>query len=729
MDTRIDLDPLFSPSSVAVVGASPDSWYSSQLMDNLLEYGFDGTVYPVNPSREEAWGRTCYDDVSELPEVVDLVVVSIPREYVVETVAEAGEMGVPAALVITAGFAEADERGRELETELAATAEEHDIRVGGPNCIGLANAVEGTVLTSTCSRRPEPGSIGLVSQSGALAFTTFFERAADEDVDFAYIASTGNEADLSVTDYVDYMADDPEVSVICVYLEGLEDPRRFMDAAARARRNGTPVLVVKTGRTSDAEAATLSHTGSVAGDDDVWQGSFDQVGVERVDDIPDLLVRASAHAAFDPPESDRVCIASTSGGLAGHLADLAGERDLSLPDIDGDTERALLDIDDLLTFGEMHNPADIRGYGADVLPEITDALLADDGFDAYVLAVGLPAVDERADAIADDLLEIGETADAPVFVLWTGRKDPADLDDPQPYERVRAEMPLFYDPARCMDAVASLVRSGAPTAESDTPDRRWANGDPRRSANATDGTIDEGSTRSTGSAGSTGSDHDLPDERVLTWSEAESLVRSFGIDLLRTGVAGSSDEAVAYAEEIGYPVALKVDSPDVPHRSDADAVRLGLSDADSVRDAYDAVLENARSHVPGADVEGALVQPMIADGTEAFVGASTEEAFGPTVTVGAGGTLVEAFDDAVVRIPPVTREEAREAIDETELSRLLEGYRGEEPGDVEALASLLESVSRLASEVPAIEELDLNPVVVHAEGEGVSIPDVLVKTR
>ncbi|MFB6304280.1 MAG: acetate--CoA ligase family protein, partial [Haloferacaceae archaeon] len=442
MRDRSDLDPLLDPDSVAVVGASPDSWYSSRLMDNLLSYGFEGPVYPVNPSRDEAWGRECYDTIGDVPEVVDLAVVSVPREHVVDVVAEAGEMGVPAALVITAGFGEADERGAELEAELAETAAEHDVRVCGPNCIGLANAREGTVLTSTCSRQPEPGNIGLVSHSGALAFTTFFDRAADEDVDFAYVVSTGNEADQTLTDYVEYMAADPDVDVICTYIEGLEDPRRFVRVAREATRSGTPVLATKIGRSEVAQAAAASHTGSLVGSAAVWDGALRQAGVERVEDVPDLLDRASVHAAFDPPASNRVCVASTSGGLATLLADLADDRGLDLPALSPDTEQALLDMEDLLTFGELHNPADIRGYGAQVLPEITDLLFDDDRFDAYLLAIGLSAVDDRADEVADDLIDAVEKADAPVAILWTGRKEPDELDDPQPYERLRAETPL-----------------------------------------------------------------------------------------------------------------------------------------------------------------------------------------------------------------------------------------------------------------------------------------------
>jgi acyl-CoA synthetase (NDP forming) len=697
---RPDLDPLFAPASVAVVGASPDSWYSSQLMDNLLGYGFDGTVYPVNPSRESAWGRTCYDSIADVPEVVDLVVVSVPREYVPEVVETAGERGVPAALVITAGFAEADEEGVRLQDELATVAAAHDIRVCGPNCIGLANAREGTVLTSTCSRQPDSGTIGLVSHSGALAFTTFFERAADEEVAFSHVVSTGNEVDQTLTDYVEYMAADPAVEVICAYVEGLTDPQRFMAVAESAVREGTPVLAVKIGGSAAAEDAALSHTGSMVGNEVAANAAFEQSGVERVPDIPDLLARASAHAAFDPPVSNRVCIASTSGGLASLLADMASKRGLDVPPLEGDTERTLLDMEGLLTFGELHNPVDIRGYGASYLPEIAEVLFADDSYDAYVFAVGLSAVDEAAADIADSLLAVADAATEPVCFLWTGRKAPADLDDPQPYERVRADVPLFYDPARCMDALASLVDFGAKRAQ-------FAARPPR-----SDRLPSRDRART-----------EVPSGRALSWREAVDLLSTVGIDPVSTRQVASPDEAAKVASELGFPAVLKVDSTDIPHRNAVGGVKTDVRTAAAAREAYEEVRSNVRAGAPDAEIDGVLVQPQIETGVEALIGVSTDPEFGPVVAVGPGGTLVEQFDQRAVRIPPISTAEATDAIAETSLGARL-GGSGVDAG---ALADLLVRVGDLAVESESLAELDLNPVIVREDG--VAVVDVLVRTR
>jgi len=698
-----DLEGLFDPRSVAVVGASPDSFYSGNLVENLLDYGFDGDLYPVNPNRDEVWGRRCYDDVGDVPETVDLVVVSVPREYVVDVVRAAGERGVPVALVLTAGFSEADGTGAAIEADLAAAAEDAGIRVVGPNCIGVM-ASEGATLTSTCSREPEPGGIGLVSQSGALAFTTFFERAADQDLHFSHIVSTGNETDLTLTDYVAYLAEQDDVDVICTYVEGVDDPERFMHVAERAVRNGTPVLTVKIGQSDQAEAATLSHTGSLTGDDDAWAAAFDQTGVQRVPDIPDLLGRANAHATGRSPAGDRVCIASTSGGLASLLADMAAERGLALPDIDGETEQALLDMDDLLTYGELRNPADIRGYGADVLPEIADALLADDGFDAYVFAIGLSGVDDRAADIAADLEAIAARADDPVYVLWTGRKEPDDPAETPAYVPLRESVPFYEDPSRCLDAVASTTEFAA--------DReRLADQSPRSAL---------GADREASAA------LDLPRGRVLTWDESESLLSAFDVPTVETRLVTSADEAAEAVASMDESAVLKVDSPELPHRTDAGAVRLGIDSAEAAREAYADVYAAARTRVDDDDIAGVLVQPMVDGGVEAMLGVAPGDVFGSLVTVGPGGVLVEVLDESATLVPPFSRADARRAVEDTALADVLTDRRDGEPLPVEPVVDLLVRVGDLAASVDAVAELDLNPVVVTADGP-VAV-DALVRT-
>ena len=698
------IDALLAPDSIAVVGASPDSWYASRLIQHLTEYGFEGELYYVNPGRETVFDGPCYDSLSDLPTVVDLAVISIPRQYVVDTVAEAGALGVPSALIITAGFGEADEQGASLEAELESVIEETGMAVCGPNTIGFANMHANTVATALCSRPPGNGSIGLVSQSGALAFATFYERGKDADQEFAYVIATGNETGLSLADYVEYLAADDAVDVIATYIEGVAEPRRFVDAASRAGAAGTPVLAVKTGRSAVAKTASLSHTGSITGSDAVWEAAFDRAGIERVPDIPDLLHRSRAHAAFDPPKSGNVCIASTSGGLASLLADLAAERNLTLPDIDGETEQALLDMDDLLTFGEMHNPADIRGYGAEVLTEIAAPLLEDPAFDAYVFAIGLSAVDEQADAIAEDMLEIAAEADDPVVFLWTGRKAPRpDQQSPVPYERVRAETPLYADPTACMDALASLVEAGT---------------QPTPTALDTSPTLEDPLPA-------------VPAGTTLTWSQASSLLEAVGITPVETALATTPEAAQAHATAIDTPAVLKADSPALPHRSEVGAVAVDVPTAE-IPTAFTAVTEAATEAVGTEALEGVLVQRAVdpADKLELLVGMSTDPSFGPTLTVAPGGVGVETHGEqrAVTLIPPVDAATVEARLEASPLGQLLGGYRGQPAVDTEALAALVARVGDLvvAADEPPIAELDLNPVFVGPDG--VSVVDLFVRT-
>lgn len=704
--THPNLDSLFKPSSIAIVGASPEARYSNGLK-KALEYGYEGDVYPVNPNRDEVWGLTCYADITDVPVVVDLVIVVVPREYVIGVVRDAGDMGVGSALVITAGFAEADERGAELEVELTDVADEYGINVCGPNCIGISNMVDMTVLKAgSPPRKPTPGSIALVSQSGALAFTTFFERAADEDVGFAYIVSTGNEADLTTTDYLAYLGEQPEVDVICTYIEGVDDPREFVRVADTVTRNGTPVLSVKIGKTEFAEAATLSHTGSLVGNDDAWEAAFEQTGIERVDDIPELIGRASAHSSYEPPGGNRVCIASTSGGLTSLLADMAAENGIDLPDLTGETEQTLLDMDALLTFGELHNPIDIRGQGADVLPEIAEIVFADDSFDAYVFALGIPAVGDRGEEIADKILETAALTDKPVMFLWTGRKTPIDDRPKQPYERVREQIPLFYDPKRCIESLASLIHYAT-----------W---------------IDEHGERP--SRASLEDDLSAPAEvseyeggAVLSWEETREILGQYGIDVIETNKATSASEAETCFDAIDGPVVMKIDSPDIPHRARADAVQVGISNAADARSAFETIIENSRSYASDAEINGVLIQPQIESEIELLVGMSRDEQFGPLITVGAGGTFVEHFDDSTIRIPPFSVADGIDAIEELRVQGLLEEMGPDvAKKNTVAVAELMNNVGELSLENPGVSEIDLNPVMVTSDG--IVVVDTLLRT-
>lgn len=658
------VDALLNPASIAVVGASPDARYSGNLIRNLLDYGYDNPIYYVNPNREEAFGQQCYDDISDIPEIVDLVVVSIPRKYVIDVVDQAGEMGIPAALIISAGFSEADETGEELEGELEGVIEKHDMAVCGPNTIGFANPQADTVPSAICSREPDNGEIGLISQSGALAFATFYDRAKDEDIDFAYIIATGNETGLTMSDYIKYMAEDDTVEAICAYIEGIDQPREFINAVVKAKEHGKPVFAVKTGDSDVAKESSESHTGAIAGSEEAWNAAFDRAGVERVPDIEDLLERAKLHAEFNNG-GDSVCVASTSGGLAGLLADMTAKRDLALPEITGKTEQQLLEMDELLTFGGIHNPADIRQQGTEALTKIADVVFADDTFDAYVFAVALPAVGEQAEMIADKMLEIHQQASDPVVFLWTGRKE--SPDEESPYERVRDEAVLYYDADVCMDAVASLL--DPPTA-----------GERIDTVSVTNSDTTE----------------------VVDWEQAVELIPD-SIDVVDHRVVSSSEEAATAASELGESVVLKANTTQA-HKTELGAVKTGVR-ATQAADAFEDVIANVESGQ-------AIVQKQI-DGTELMLGIFEDPSFGPVLSVAPGGIHVEAFEDFQLNfIPPVSTQEVMRRVEQSPVIELLTG-RGEQiqPDD---LAEAVSDLGDLA--VDGVIEADLNPVMLTQDG-------------
>ncbi len=702
---RPDLDPLLAPDSIAVLGASPDSAYSSELLRNLDRFGFSGAIYPVNPNRDEVLGHACYPSLREVPEVVDLAVVSIPRAAVSEAIREAGEVGVPAALVVTAGFSEAGEEGAAFEDDLRAVLDEYDVRVAGPQSLGLLNAHDGIVLTSTLTGQPEPGTASIVSQSGGFTFATV-ERGLDRDIQWSYAVATGNEADLTAADFVTYLAGSDRVDAICAFIEGLDEPLEFLRAAEAAVRSGTPVFAVKVGSSPAAQTAAMSHTGSIIGSDAGWDALFAQSGAQRVSDMYALLDRAAVHTAFDPPASNRVCVVSTSGGVASLAADMADDRRLELPPLPAETEASLLEFDELLTFGELNNPVDVRGYGIPILPEIAEVLFADDAYDAYVFVREMAAVGGEAEAVADHFVTIAQRATDPVCFLWTGTRSPegaAGADRPLPYERVQAAAPLFADAERCLDALASM------TAFRDERDRL----------------LDQPPREALGDEPS-GPGVELPEAGVLGWAEAEPVLAAFDIPTVETRVAEDPDAAAEAAASLGWPVVLKVDSPDVPHRTDVGAVEVGLDSAEAVRRAHSRIVERTREHAPEATIEGVLVQPQLEGGVEALVGLSRESGFGNVVTVAPGGTMVEAVGGGVVRVPPVSLAEARRAIDETALPELVASGRRGGAGDLDELAELVRRVGELGRVHDDIAEMDLNPVVVSADG--VAAVDVLIRT-
>ena len=692
------IDRMLNPRSIAVVGATPRMQYGGRFLAaamGAMERGVN--VYPVNPRYEEVQGLKAYPSVSELPEAPDVVGVVVPYHAVLDTLRESHEKGAKSAIVISAGFAErgVDDR-RDLQGELGRFARESGMRVSGPNCLGLAN-LKDDIWASASSRGASglSGPVGLVCQSGASAFGPFLTRAVDEGIGFTYIVSTGNEADLDFCDFARYLLDDDDTRVIAGFVEGFKDGRKFVEVARLAAERGKPIVLIKIGRSELGARAAGSHTAALTGVDARYDAVFEQYGVTRVQDYDDLLQVSNLLARCPRPPSRGVAVVSHSGGISSLTADMFGQAGLDLPPL---SERARDGINGILKgFGWAANPSDVTGFAnSDDFPAIMSYMAEDENVGTLVVASA------GADAQATQVIAQRDGSNKPVAFLWTGTRG---AQSGLPMLR-QAGIPVFYVPDKLAAGVRYL---------NDYHDwrERWLNGG---IVDALELTAEQAEAAK------------APDGvGVLSEYDSKALIRAFGVATTREEVAKDTDEAVAAAERIGYPVVVKVNSADILHKTEAGAIRLGLADADAVRKAFEEVTAGARAYDANARIDGVLVQEMVSGGVETIVGVSYDEQLGPFLLFGTGGVMVEVYEDVALRLCPITRQDALEMIDQVKGAQLLRGFRGAPAADMEALADTLVRVSQMAAQLEgSLGELDINPLMVLPAGQGVKAADALV---
>ena len=691
------IDRMLNPRSIAVVGATPRMQYGGRFLAaamGAMERGVN--VYPVNPRYTEVQGLKAYPSVSDLPEAPDVVGVVVPYHAVLDTLRESHAKGAKSAIVISAGFAE---RGvadrRDLQGELGKFARESGMRVSGPNCLGLAN-LKDDIWASASSRGASglSGPIGLVCQSGASAFGPFLTRAVDEGIGFTYIVSTGNEADLDFCDFARYLLDDDDTRVIAGFIEGFKDGRKFVELARLAAERGKPIVLIKIGRSELGSRAAGSHTAALTGVDARYDAVFAQYGVTRVQDYDDLLQVSNLLARCQRPTSRGVAVVSHSGGISSLTADMFGQAGLDLPPL---SDRARDGINGILKgFGWAANPSDVTGFAnSDDFPAIMAYMAEDENVGALVVASA------GADPQAAQVIAQRDGSDKPVAFLWTGTRG---AQSGLPLLR-QAGVPVFYVPDKLAAAVRSL---------NDYHDwrERWL----KRGFALTPALSAEQAKAAKALNGA----------GALSEYDSKGLLRAFGLTTTREEAAGDTDEAVAAAERIGYPVAVKVNSADILHKTEAGGIRLGLQDAASVRAAFGEVTANAQNYDAHARIDGVVVQEMVSGGVETIVGVSYDEQLGPFLLFGTGGIMVEVYHDVALRLCPVTQEEALEMIDQVQGAQLLRGFRGAPPADVDALADTLVRVSQLAAQLEgSLAELDINPLMVLPAGHGVKAADGL----
>ena len=689
---------MLQPGSVAVIGASDDlSKFGGRLFHLLVRHRFDGAIYPINRRRESLSGMRCYPQISATPRPPDMAVVAVPRDHVEAAVRECAQAGTRLAIVITAKFSDAGPEGARLEAEIVATARRHGMRLLGPNCLGLISPANQLVLCASpalyVDRLPR-GRIGMVSQSGAL-MTTLFDRAQTRGVGFSHCFSIGNQADLELCDFLDFFTEDTATDVICAYIEGIKDGRRFVEAAQRAHAAGKPLLAVKAGRSDGGTAAAFSHTASLAGSYAACAAACRDAGVVLMDNPDAMIMLACALTRFERPARIETGLLTTSGGAGAISADLLAEHALPLSRYAAQTLARLG-----AHYAPEHaaaNPLDLGTsmQGGSTLVEDSIAALLADPETGIVLCPLTTAPDMLAlsKSVLNGLAqaEAGGRRKPCLVVLQPGQVADAA-------RRTLREHGLFYfddlhEAVRVIDGYRALARTRRRRARRESA--------PGAAPAGLRGALDE--------------------------AQAKRVLAAFGVPVNRGEVAADAAAGQSAAECMSAPFAVKLVSPDIVHKSDAGAVALGLATPPAVARAIDDIQTRLGKRQPSARIEGFLVQEMATGQLEMFIGARRDPIFGALITVGAGGTLVELLQDTAVRRAPVSRDEAREMLSGLRVAPLLHGFRGGAALDLEALAESVSRISWLAHEfAERFIELDVNPVLVRETGQGVTAVDARI---
>jgi acetyl coenzyme A synthetase (ADP forming)-like protein len=689
----LSLEAFFEPKAVAVIGASTNpEKLGHAVLDNLVNGGYyndDREVYPINPGADSILGLKAYPSVTDVEGSIDLAVIVIPYPYVPDALRTCGEKGIPAVIVISAGFREAGMEGLERERELIEIARQYGIRLIGPNCLGVIDTFT-PMNASFSADMPPRGPMGFMSQSGALG-TAILDWAQAGRLGLSKFVSLGNKADVDEIDLLRVWKDDETSRVLLCYIEGLSDGQEFIRVAREVTRR-KPIVALKSGVTQAGSRAVSSHTGSLAGSEQAYRAAFQQSGVIRAQSLQDLFDYAIAFGYLPHLRGDRIAIVTNAGG-PGILATDAIERSgLQLARFESGVIRALEEF--LPDAASAANPVDVLGDArADRYRFALEEVVKDPNVDGVLVILTPQAMTEIVET-AEVIAEIAGDVDLPVLACFMGEA------------RVEAgtkvlekhNVPNFSFPERAAMVFEGLSHFRA-NMEKPLPTYETYDVDKQTVTRIIDDILAEGRV-SIGDA------------------EARSILTAYGLDIPASELAETADEAVEYATKMGYPVVLKIASPDILHKTDVGGVKVGLENATDVRDAFDLITYRTQRYLPEARIWGCLVQKMVPEGLEVLIGMNRDPQFGPLVTFGLGGIYVETLKDVSFRVAPFSRTEAREMIAEIRASALLEGVRGEPPVDREALVDALLRIGQLVQDFPMIAELDINPFIVYEEGQG-----------
>jgi acetyltransferase len=686
---------------VAVIGASakPQS-LGRAVFANLLFAGYNGCVYPVNSKAKSILGVRAYPTVLDVPDEVDLAVVLVPAGFVPQVLKDAGRKGVKGAIVISAGFKEIGGGGIELERQLQSVAREYGMAVVGPNCFGVINTDPAVSLNATFSRSfPLGGKIAFISQSGAVGVAAL-EYAAAEKIGFSKFISIGNKADIDENAVLEALADDPETDVILLYLEALENPKEFVRLARRISEK-KPILGVKSGRTLEGAKAAASHTGALAGSDEVYDSLFAQCGVLRVDTLEELFRLGVAFAKQPLPRGHRVAIVTNAGGPGIMATDNSVRYGLELASLDPKTKSILMA--DLPPTVSLNNPIDLIGDADESRYQLAmQAVLADDNVDG-VIVICVPQMLTNLEATSKAIAQQARFSNKPVFAVYMATGNIEDslkiLED--------AQIPHYRFPEDAARALSAMARYFHWQSRPRTQVRHLEN-------------IDREKVRAILAKAKKERRKFLPEP------EAHAVLEAYGFPMLRSKMVRDAAEAVAAACEIGFTVVLKIVSPDIVHKVDVGGVRLNLESETEVRDAYAELLQRVTSAKNDVEIWGVLVQEMVRGGKETILGMKRDPHFGALLMFGLGGIYVEVLKDVTFRIAPIRELGAKNMIENIKGIKLLMGYRGEPASDLDAIAESLLRLSQLVTDFPEIEEMDINPLIVLPAGSGARVVDARI---
>ncbi len=691
----------FCPDSVAVIGAAREEGKVGRIIfDNIINSGFKGKVFPINPKARDINGHKCYSSIRDVPQDIQLAVIVIPAKYISRTLEECSGKGIKNAIVVSAGFKETGINGAKREKRLIEKAMGYGIRILGPNCLGMIDS-QCPINASFSANMPSKGKIGFISQSGAL-LTAVLDWAKESKIGFSKIVSLGNKADISENGIFEAWADDPNTDVITAYIEGVVNGRDFIRISSRVSKK-KPVIIIKSGNTDAGARAVSSHTGTLAGSSKAYDAAFKQSGIIRANTIKELFNYGRAFSYQPLPEGKRVAIITNAGGPGIMATDACEINGLQLSSLHDETIEKLKDF--LPAAANLYNPVDVLGDAlSDRYKKTIEIVIEDSNVDAVLVLLTPQAMTEgleTAKAIAGAMEKTDRKI--PIMTCFMGGPEVKSGIN----HLMKKKIPNFDIPEDAVETLKVMMDQSDWIKEKPHPIVEY-NVDEERVKEVFDRCKAEGRLE-------------------LGELEARKILKAYGIAIPRAEVARDIEEAKKIAKEIGYPVVLKIVSPDILHKTDVGGIKVGIENDKELEENYDDILFSVKKYMPDANISGILIQEMVMDKKETIIGINEDPQFGPMIMFGLGGIYVEVLKDVAFRIAPISDKIAKEMISEIKTIKLLKGTRGEIPSDIGSIVDVLLRMSQLVTDFPEIMEMDINPLFVKKQGEGSIAGDARIR--